>query len=354
MQKNLKEIVKFRLDKLQSIKDKDINPYPYNYSVDTRIIDIINDSKTYIDQSVKIAGRIISLRKMGKSTFLNIQDMYGKIQLYIKNINLKDELYDNLVRKLDMGDIVGIEGKIFFTKTNELSINVNDLTLLSKSIRPLPNMKEKDGKIFFACPHTEINHEAGENSTLTKEKGLYSFPLYPLYTGFFRTHNPHVRIWLTAMDVWKKNKIFGNGIRSFREDCIKLVGSAIYPEAGYNLAPDTKLFKRNRLCSNHPHNYYVEILTETGIVGLFVTLTIALLFIVFILKNFKLFKGNNIENFILLAATISLILEVFPFKTSGSVFTTNDAAYIILIASIILSHKKRQIVSKRTTNAKKF
>ena len=155
MQKNLKEIVKFRLDKLQSIKDKDINPYPYNYSVDTKIIDIINDPKTYLDKSVKIAGRIISLRKMGKSTFLNIQDMYGKIQLYIKNINLKDELYDNLVRKLDMGDIVGIEGKIFFTKTNELSINVNDLTLLSKSIRPLPNMKEKDGKIFFSFDDKE-------------------------------------------------------------------------------------------------------------------------------------------------------------------------------------------------------
>ena len=147
------------------------------------------------------------------------------------------------------------------------------------------------------------------------------------------------------MDVWKKNKIFGNGIRSFREDCIKLVGSAIYPEAGYNLSPATKLFKRNRLCSNHPHNYYVEILTETGFVGLFVTLTIALLFVVFVLKNFQLFKKDNIENFILLAATISLILEVFPFQSTGSIFTTNNATYIILISSIILSYKKRLTTS---------
>jgi O-antigen ligase len=112
--------------------------------------------------------------------------------------------------------------------------------------------------------------------------------------------------------------------------------------------------KKNRLCSSHPHNYYFEILTETGIVGLFVTLMIASLFVVFILKNFKFFKGNNIENFILLAATIGLILEAFPFRSSGSIFTTNNATYIILIASIILSHKKRQIVSKRTTNIKKF
>ena len=78
------------------------------------------------------------------------------------------------------------------------------------------------------------------------------------------------------------------------------------------------------------------------------------LFVVFILKNFKFCKGNNIENFILLAATISLILEVFPFRSSGSIFTKNNATYIILIASIILSKKKGQIVSKRTTNIKKF
>ena len=180
---------------------------------------------------------------------------------------------------------------------------------------------------------------------MTKKKEQYFFPLYPQDKGFFNTLRPHIRILLTAVDTWKKNKIFGNGIRSFREDCIKLVGSAIYPEAGYNLAPDIKLFKRNRTCSNHPHNYYFEILTDTGIVGLFVTLTIALLFIVFILKNFKLFKGNNIENFILLAATISLILEVFPFKSTGSIFTTYDATYITLISSIILSYKKKLTTS---------
>ena len=164
----------------------------------------------------------------------------------------------------------------------------------------------------------------------------------------------HSKIFATALDVWAKNKIFGNGIKSFRIDCHKLIGSAIYPEAGYNLGENAKLFKKNRLCSNHPHNYYFEILTETGIVGLFVALMIASLFVVFILKNFKFFKGNNIENFILLAATIGLILEAFPFRSSGSIFTTNNATYIILIASIILSHKKRQIVSKQTTNIKKF
>ena len=155
IQNNLQEIVKFRLKKLKSIKDNSIDPYPYNYSVHNKIIDILNDSSGYIDKIIKIAGRIISLRKMGKSTFLNIQDMYGKIQIYIKDINIKDELYDKLIRKLDIGDIIGVEGSVFFTKTNELSIKAINIKLLSKSIRPLPNMKEKDGKVFFSFDDKE-------------------------------------------------------------------------------------------------------------------------------------------------------------------------------------------------------
>ena len=74
---------------------------------------------------------------------------------------------------------------------------------------------------------------------------------------------------------------------------------------------------------------------------------IASLFIIFILKNFKLFKGSNIENLILLTATISLILEVFPIKSTGSVFTTYDSAYIILISSIILSYGKKLTTSNK-------
>ena len=194
--------------------------------------------------------------------------------------------------------------------------------------------------LYNLIKETEINNEV-ENLEAKTKKEKYLFPLYPQYEGFFRSYNPHIRLILTSVDTWKKNKVFGNGIKSFRIDCYKLAGSAVYPEPGYNLYPDVMLFKRNRLCSNHPHNYYFEILTETGIVGIAITITIAFLFIAFILKNFKIFKENNIENFILLAATLSLILEVFPFKSTGSIFTTNDATYITLISSIILSYYKR-------------
>ncbi len=210
--------------------------------------------------------------------------------------------------------------------------------------------------IFVLEHDSEKNYEAQGSSTMVTEKDQQS-SLHRKKLSFLNDRTYRARLLLTALDTWKKNKIFGNGIKSFRIDCDNVQGMDLLDENAiyeYNLGEDFIKSKKNRLCSNHPHNYYFEILTETGIVGLFVTLMIASLFVVFILKNFKFFKGNNIENFILLAATISLILEVFPFKSSGSVFTTNDATYIILIASIILSHKKRQIVSKRTTNIRKF
>ena len=110
----------------------------------------------------------------------------------------------------------------------------------------------------------EINHETGGNSTLTKEEEQYSFPLYPQYTCFFSTWDPHVRLLFTAVDTWKKNKIFGNGIKSFRIDCYKLIGSAIYPEAGYNLSPNVKLFKINGFNIINGLHFIIENIDEIG------------------------------------------------------------------------------------------
>ena len=138
----------------------------------------------------------------------------------------------------------------------------------------------------------------------------------------------HKRLFSTAIYTWRTNKIFGNGIKSFREDCRNLSIATI------SLEEDLY-----RECSNHPHNYYFEVLTETGIVGLVTILTIGSLFIVFIFKNFTFLKEINIENLILLSAIISLILETLPFRSTGSLFTTNNSTYLILIASIVLSQK---------------
>jgi len=131
------------------------------------------------------------------------------------------------------------------------------------------------------------------------------------------------KITSTAIETWRKNKIFGNGIKSFRQDCRKII-----------------IEQKRGLCSNHPHNYYFEILTDLGIIGIFITITIALFFIIFLFKKRSLLSQDNYKNLFLLAGVISLFLEVFPFNTTGSIFTTNNATYIMLMSGIILCYKE--------------
>jgi len=98
------------------------------------------------------------MRKMGKVSFCHVQDEGKKIQVYLKNNILEEGMYDLLVRNLDIGDIVGFRGPLFYTKTNELSIKCTKVTMLSKSIRPLPNIKEKEGESFFAFEDKELRY----------------------------------------------------------------------------------------------------------------------------------------------------------------------------------------------------
>ena len=159
---------------------------------------------------------------------------------------------------------------------------------------------------------------------------------------FLPRRNIHAALFLTAIDTWKMNKIFGNGIKSFRKDCLLIIKSRYKYKGDYQ-----KLIRVNRACSNHPHNYYLEILTETGIVGLcFIILFFLILLITtlkYLLKNKK--KNFDEKNLILLAALISLLLELFPMKSSGSFFSTQNATYITIILSIIMSYKKSKSVS---------
>ena len=180
--------------------------------------------------------------------------------------------------------------------------------------------------------------ETRYRSLYTRMKNLQDKdPLLYDFDSFWVKNNSrdgHIKLFLTGLDLWRKNIIFGNGIKSFRLDCAKL-----------------QLHKEYRLCSNHPHNYYIEILTETGVIGLISIMLISLLFAVFIFKNFKFLRGTNKEILILLASTISLIIEAFPARSTGSIFTTHNATYIILIASIILCYQKILNRKKTTSTA---
>ena len=154
----LNQLINIRIDKLNRIKELGYDPYPHSFIKDHNIEDILLNVDKYKEKGLKTAGRIIAFRKMGKASFIHIQGSKEKIQVYIKTDLIPDNIYDDIVRNLDLGDIVGIEGQLFYTKTNELSIKADNVTLLSKSLRPLPNLKEKDGKVFFSFDDKELRY----------------------------------------------------------------------------------------------------------------------------------------------------------------------------------------------------
>ncbi|MCK4519228.1 MAG: lysine--tRNA ligase [Candidatus Omnitrophica bacterium] len=134
---NLNEIIRQRILKLEEIKAKNIDPYGCKFKRSHSIkqaLDSFDETKEVI---IKTAGRIRALRSHGKSAFLDIRDEDGRIQLYVKKgLISEDEHW--LFERLDIGDIIGIEGRLFKTRSGEVTIEVKSLTLLSKSLRPLP------------------------------------------------------------------------------------------------------------------------------------------------------------------------------------------------------------------------
>ncbi len=159
----LSEQEKIRRESLQKIIDLGINPYPaakYELTAYSQELkdNFSEEKNNYKD--VSIAGRIMTRRIMGKASFAEIQDAQGKIQVYFnRDVICPDEdktLYNTVFKKLlDLGDIIGIRGEAFKTNVGETSIRVKEFTILSKSIRPLPVVKEKDGVTYDAFSDPE-------------------------------------------------------------------------------------------------------------------------------------------------------------------------------------------------------
>jgi lysyl-tRNA synthetase, class II len=140
---DLNDLMRRRREELTALVEQGVTPYAYEYATDTVATDIL---ASFTDDgeacAVRVAGRIMTMRRMGKATFAHLQDHTGRIQLYLKQDELGDDVY-GMVRLLDIGDIVGAEGTVFRTRTGEVSVHVRALTLLAKSLRPLPVPKEK-------------------------------------------------------------------------------------------------------------------------------------------------------------------------------------------------------------------
>lgn len=159
----LSEQEQIRRNSLNELRALGINPYPAAlFDVNAKSCDILEqypkDNTLY--QHVSIAGRLMSRRIMGAASFAELQDSEGRIQLYVKRDEIcpgEDKtLYNRVWKKLlDIGDFVGVTGYVFITQMGEVSIHVQSLTVLSKSLRPLPIVKEKDGVVYDAFSDPE-------------------------------------------------------------------------------------------------------------------------------------------------------------------------------------------------------
>ena len=152
-----------RRNDAEELRRLGINPYPapmYDVNTNSQEIKEGFDKDNSKFQDIKIAGRIMSRRIMGAASFCEIQDEQGRIQLYLNRDEIcpsEDKtMYNTVFKKLlDIGDIIGVQGFVFRTKMGEISVHVKELTVLCKSVRPLPVVKEKDGKVYDAFSDPE-------------------------------------------------------------------------------------------------------------------------------------------------------------------------------------------------------
>jgi lysyl-tRNA synthetase class 2 len=155
------ELISQRIQKVEDLRKKGINPYPVRFFPNAVSSELIRDfDKIFIPTEdpnkpiYKLGGRLFSKRVMGKASFAHIKDKAGTIQLYASRDDLGEENYA-LFKSLDLGDQIGISGYLFKTQKGEISIHVTSIQLLAKCIRPLPVVKEKDGVVYDAFSDKE-------------------------------------------------------------------------------------------------------------------------------------------------------------------------------------------------------
>ena len=150
---------------LQALKDLGIDPYPAaefpTNAFSTNIIAEFSDDAP--QREVCIAGRMMSRRIMGKASFVELQDSKGRIQVYITRDDIcpdeNKDLYNTVFKKLlDLGDFIGVKGFVFRTQTGEISVHAQSLTVLAKSLKPLPIVKEKDGQVYDSFDDPELRY----------------------------------------------------------------------------------------------------------------------------------------------------------------------------------------------------
>ena len=141
---DISEVMSIRRDKLNLLREQGFH-FPNQFRRDSLADDLTEEFAKFekeelaeLNKSVKVAGRIVLRRVMGKASFIHVQDVSGRIQAYVRKNDLPEGAYDSF-KNWDLGDIVGVEGHLFKTNTGELSVHATNIVLLTKSLRPLPD-----------------------------------------------------------------------------------------------------------------------------------------------------------------------------------------------------------------------
>ncbi|NQV16698.1 lysine--tRNA ligase [bacterium] len=147
-ERTLNEIMDQRREKIKTLIDQGINPYPHKFDRSHKISEALGlFDKLQGQTGTCLSGRLMSRRVMGKASFADIMDGSGRVQLYLSREDVGVDNYA-MFKLLDIGDFIGVSGELMMTRTGEKTLKVFEITLLSKNIRPLPNVKEKDGQLF--------------------------------------------------------------------------------------------------------------------------------------------------------------------------------------------------------------
>ena len=192
-EQDINALLKVRREKLQTLQENGKNPFEImKYDVTHHSADVKENFEELEGKNVSIAGRIMSKRVMGKASFCNVQDLKGNIQSYVARDSIGEETYADF-KKYDIGDIVGIKGEVFKTKTGEISIHASEITLLSKSLQILP---EK----FHGLTNTDLRYrqryvdlimnEETKDTFIKRSKIISSIRKYLDSQGFMEVETP--------------------------------------------------------------------------------------------------------------------------------------------------------------------
>jgi lysyl-tRNA synthetase class 2 len=198
MEQELSEVLRVRREKLQKIRDLGIEPFPYKFErthLSSNVIDDF-DKLSEAEETVRVAGRIISWRGHGKTLFAHLQDISGKVQIYVR----KDDIGDNKFQTFELfetGDIIGVAGTVFRTRTGEITVKVSDFTLLAKSLKPLPEKWHglKDKEIRYRRRYLDLiaNPEVSE-TFVVRAKIIRSIRDFLNDRGFLEVETPAMQV----------------------------------------------------------------------------------------------------------------------------------------------------------------